>query len=338
VNVAGPISDPDSVDMRQPGIQAADRPRNRSGGRQVKAVAGSRRHPRGSPAAGRREMQAPVPVNAGGGFNAIRVMTAAVAWGMFLMVLLGLPGAAFSQAPAGISETLPELGGGLSPGVGLPVAKIQRVQGPALVFHAERSRASEAAAGLPLFPDDRIETLENARVVCRLDGGDLLVVAPTTELTFQPRGLGLDAGFGPARIYLKRGHLRLDGTRAAANAGPVTVLTDGAFIDARRSDTVIRTDGYLCQVISLEGSTVRAAGRLTPDASVGLTAGQAVAVVGGEIRSAPESLAPARLQFLRREFTTAPPSMPSRAELDARRPVQNAGGEDANEEDRKTYR
>jgi hypothetical protein len=266
--------------------------------------------------------------------TSIWIRTPAVIAGMALLAVFCRPAPSFSLEPQNISVTSRnETGVEYVPGSGLPVGKIMRSHDRVFVFHDRQSQALAAATGRPLYEGDRIVTADDARLICRLAGGARLIVAPATTMTVQPRGLDLHRDFGRVQVYLTRGQLRLNGSQPQdVKPGQMVVLTDGALIDARQSDIVMRTDGYSCEAVVLDGEPSRIAGRMTPNAVVRLAPGQRMVIVGGEIRSASENLSEERVEILRREFSEAPVSIPSQVEMDARAPADNAGTPTGNEE------
>jgi len=69
------------------------------------------------------------------------------------------------------------------PGYGLPVGKVQLLQGDVVVMHADQLRGYWAMKGLPLYQGDTIVTMETGRVRFGLKDGSSLTLSSDTKLT-----------------------------------------------------------------------------------------------------------------------------------------------------------
>jgi hypothetical protein len=68
------------------------------------------------------------------------------------------------------------------PGYGLPVGKVQELQGDVVVMHADKLRGYWAKKSLPLYQGDTIFTMETGRVRFGLKDGSTLTLSSDTKL------------------------------------------------------------------------------------------------------------------------------------------------------------
>ena len=129
---------------------------------------------------------------------------------LFVLLVTGsLPvGAATGQAllPEGLvmEETY-------QPGRGRSVGRIQRVQGDAVIIHADILKGYKADRGMRLYKGDTIITLENSKIRFRLNDRSILSLSSETKLTLnksvydkqkKQRSSFLGMAFGKARFLV----------------------------------------------------------------------------------------------------------------------------------------
>lgn len=165
--------------------------------------------------------------------SAQRNKTIFVSWLILLILFAGgsLPaGAATGQAvlPEGlVMEAV------YAPGRGRSVGRIQRIQGEAVIMHADILKGYKAQRDMRLYKDDTIITLENSRVRFKLNDGSILSLSSETKLTLnksvyeketKQRSSFLDLAFGKTRIFVVK------------------------LLDYKRSEFKIRTPTAVCGV------------------------------------------------------------------------------------------
>jgi len=85
----------------------------------------------------------------------------------------------FAQSPPSENASFEET---YQAGAGLPLGKIQSVEGEVVIFHADMTTGYLAQTGLPLFKMDTIDVRETGRIGCKLGDGSIFFLAPATKL------------------------------------------------------------------------------------------------------------------------------------------------------------
>jgi hypothetical protein len=193
------------------------------------------------------------------------------------------------------------------PGSGLPVGKIQSVQGPAIVFHRDPTVGYRIQTGLPLYTGDIVRTRAAAWILCRLVDGSHIVLAPQTSLAI------LQSSYNSARktsgsfLYLKHGGARfkLDPV-PDLSAYDFKVQTELAFTLARQADFVVRADPAATQIIAFENSRLEVTGLSQPEEVIFLSDFQRTVVTEEIILPAVETLSREDIETMKASFHAAP--------------------------------
>lgn len=102
---------------------------------------------------------------------------------VFVMLVLCVPLLAASSSFASLLPDNLVIEDEFKPGYGMPVGKIQLLQGDVVVIHADQLRGYWAQKFLPLYQGDTIVTLENGKVRLGLNDGSTLTLTNDTKLT-----------------------------------------------------------------------------------------------------------------------------------------------------------
>ena len=172
------------------------------------------------------------------------------------------------------------------PGHGLPVGKIQSVQGEAVVFHRDPTVGYRLQTGSPLYVGDIMRTRGTARLLCRLIDGSSIVLTPATTLTIIQSRYNSIRKTGVSFLYLKHG-----GARFTLNPPPdlssydFKVQTDMVFVLTREADFVVKTSSEATDIIAFENSQLEVTGMAQPEDVISLSGLQRIFV--SEKNSAP---------------------------------------------------
>lgn len=195
------------------------------------------------------------------------------------------------------------------PGSGLPVGKIQSVQGEAIVFHRDPSVGYRLQTGAPLYVGDIMRTRGAARILCRLIDGSSIVLTPETTLTIIQSRYNPIRKTGVSFFYLKHGSARFTlNPRTDLSSYGFKVQTEMAFALARDADFVVKANSEATDIIAFENSQLEVTGMAQPE-DVTILSGPQRAFVSEET-SAPavETLTPEDIEILMAEFHSAPRS------------------------------
>ncbi len=152
------------------------------------------------------------------------------------------------------------------PGSGLPVGKIQSMQGEAIVFHRNPTVGYRIQTGLPLYVGDVVNTRGGARVLCRLIDGSRIVIAAETTLKIVQCRINSSRKTGLSFLYLKHGSARFTRTfRTEFSSYDFRVQTDWAFITAREADFVVKSSPVATDIIAFNNSQLEVAGAAQPE-------------------------------------------------------------------------
>jgi hypothetical protein len=144
-----------------------------------------------------------------------------------------------------------------SPGRGRSVGRVQRVQGEAVIMHADILKGYEAANGMRLYNKDTIITLENAKIRFRLNDGSILSLSSETKLTLnksvyekekKQRSSFLGMAFGKARILVVK---LLDFKRSEFK-----IKTPTAVCGVRGSDFILEATATETTATALEKTEI----------------------------------------------------------------------------------
>ncbi len=189
------------------------------------------------------------------------------------------------------------------PGHGLPVGKIQSVQGEAVVFHRDPSVGYRLQTGAPLYVGDNIRTRGTARLLCRLIDGSSIVLTPETTLTIIQSRYNSIRKTGVSFLYLKHG-----GARFTLNPPPdlssydFKVQTEMAFALARDADFVVKANPGATDIVAFENSQVEVTGMAQPEDVTILSGLQRIFVSEENSAPAVETLTPKDIEILMEDF------------------------------------
>ena len=195
------------------------------------------------------------------------------------------------------------------PGSGLPVGKIQSVQGEAIVFHRDPAVGYRLQAGAPLYVGDIMRTRGSARILCRLIDGSRIILTPETTLTIIQSRYNSVRKTGVSFLYIKHG-----GARFKLNPPPdlsdydFKVQTETAFANARKADFVVKAYPEATDIIAFENSQLEITGMAQPEDVTFLSGPQRALVSAEIVEPAVETLTPENIETLMADFHSAPQS------------------------------
>ena len=195
------------------------------------------------------------------------------------------------------------------PGSGLPVGKIQSVQGDAIVFHRDPTVGYRIQTGLPLYAGDIMRTRGTAWIICRLIDGSNIVLTPQTTLTIVQSSYNSIRKTSISFLYLKHG-----GVRFKLNPMPdlssydFKVQTEAAFTLAREADFVIKATPETTDIIAFEKSRLEVTGMAQPEEVTYLSDFQRAIVTKEIISPTVETLSREDIETMMTDFHPAPQS------------------------------
>jgi hypothetical protein len=193
------------------------------------------------------------------------------------------------------------------PGIGLPVGKIQSMQGEAIVFHRDPTVGYRLRTGLPLYVGDIMRTRGTARILCRLIDGSRVVLAPETTLTIVQSRYIPTRKTGVSFLYLKHGNARFTlSPPSDLSAYDFKVQTDMVFVLAREADFVVKTSSEATDIIAFENSQLEVTGMAQPEDVISLSGLQRTFVSGKIISPTVETLSREDIATVMADFHSAP--------------------------------
>lgn len=193
------------------------------------------------------------------------------------------------------------------PGSGLPVGKIESVQGEALIFHRDPTVGYRAQTGLPLYIGDIISTGKAAWILCRLsDGSDFALAAETTLAIIQCK---LNTALKTSVSFLD---LKTGGARFKLN--PLTefssiefkVQTAVASIASKEGDFIIKANPTATEITAFEKSRLEVTGRAVSGEAIFLSDYQRTVVREGMVSKTVEPVARENAEAMMAEFRLRP--------------------------------
>jgi len=192
-------------------------------------------------------------------------------------------------------------------GTGLPVGKIHSVRGEAYIFHRDLSTGYRAKTGLPLYQGDILRTRKNARMFSRLVDGSSLAMAPQTVITLLLSNFNSARKSSASFLALKQGSVRFTVNPAPElSTSEFKVETDSAFVQARKSDFIVKADPGRTEIINLENSRLEMTNLTDPEEIYFLSDYQRAVVRRESVFPLIETVAPADTEALVSSFHLAP--------------------------------
>ena len=205
------------------------------------------------------------------------------------------------------------------PGSGLPVGKIQSVQGEAIVFHRDPAVGYRLEIGMPLYAGDIMSTSGSARILCRLIDGSSIVMTPETTLTIIQSSYNSFRKSGISFLYLQHGGARFKlNPPADLSSYDFKVQTETAFTQTREADFVVKTEPEATDIIAFENSRLEVAGMAQPEDITYLSGLQKTFISGDIISPTVETLSTEEHEAFMTDFHSAPRSILFADKADAR--------------------
>lgn len=200
------------------------------------------------------------------------------------------------------------------PGSGLPVGKIQSVQGQATVFHRDPTVGYRIQTGLPLYAGDIIRTRATAWILCRLIDGSHIVLTPQTTLTIHQSSYISSRITGVSFLYLKQGSARF-------KLNPIPdvfsydykVQTEVAFTLARDGDFAVKATPEATEIVAFEKSRLEVTALAQPEEITFLSDFQRTIITEKIISPIVETLSREDIELMMAGFRAAPPGTMSAA-------------------------
>ena len=196
------------------------------------------------------------------------------------------------------------------PGNGLPVGKIQSVQGDALVFHRDPTVGYRLQTGVPLYAGDIMRTLGSARILCRLIDGSRIILTPETTLTIIQSSYNSNRRTGVSFIFLKHGGARFKlNPPADLTSYDFKVQTETAFTQTKEADFAVKSNPEATDIIAFEDSRLEVTGMAQPEDVTYLSGLQRTFVSNEIIAPIVEALSPEDHETFMADFHSAPRSI-----------------------------
>ncbi|MCP4349557.1 MAG: FecR domain-containing protein [Desulfobacterales bacterium] len=209
-----------------------------------------------------------------------------------------------------------------SPGIGLPVGKVQLVMGQAVIIHeTDMSIGYRAVKNMPVYNGDTIITLEKGRISFRMKDKSVLSLNEKTNLVineslFDPKNKSrttyMNMTLGKARFWVKK--------LFKFKRSEFKVKTKTAIIGVRGSDFVIEATDLSTRVITFEDNLLEIISLIAPcqeyseieqigDCEVKptfLADFEEVVIEKGALLFEPETLLPEEAEQEKKEFPSIP--------------------------------
>ncbi len=215
---------------------------------------------------------------------------------------------------------------GFEPGNGERVGEIALIEGNALIVHDKENVGYRIRESYPVFSDDTIITLEDARLRLKLNSGDSMYMAPETRIIVNKSIYTPKPGdrsvfvqfFGKVRFMVRK----LSGFRRSE----FKVKTKTAVIGVRGSDFIVHATNDMTEVSALDNTRLGVAGLAAPDKPVILESFQRSVVKKGMLPYKAESLIMDDVESLKQEFMIRPERSAPESDLTAIKPVIDRSG------------
>ncbi len=226
------------------------------------------------------------------------------------MLVLLFVGSAYGYENTSPEAMLPE---GLiiedifKPGLGLPVGKVELVQGDAVIMHADDMLTGYLARkNLPLYKGDTIITRERGRIRFKLNDGSILTLASVTKQVLtrsvydpkkKSRSSFFGMSFGKARFWVMK--------LAAFKHSQFKVKTPTAVVGVRGSDFIIKVtkvNPYFTEVIALGDTKLEIVSLAAPEKPAFLSNFEKIMIEEGLPPSEVEKVSPEEVEKYNKDF------------------------------------
>ena len=192
-------------------------------------------------------------------------------------------------------------------GVGLPVGKIQSVQGKINIFHRDPSVGYRARVGLPLYLGDTLQTQKDSRILFRLVDGSRLAMAPGTRLILLQTNANSARKSSQSFLALKKG-----GARFYVNPRPefsefeFKVETETAFIESQAADFIVKAKPGNTEIATFEDSRLEVISLAEPEETSFLSDYQRTVITTESVAPVVETVSAVDAEELMAEFRLVP--------------------------------
>ena len=194
------------------------------------------------------------------------------------------------------------------PGSGLPVGKIQSVQGEAIVFHRDPTVGYRIQTGLPLYAGDIMRTRAAAWISCRLIDGSYIFLTPQTTLTIHQSSYLSSRITGVSFLYLKHGSARFKlNPIPEVFSYDYKVQTEVALTLAREGDFAVKANPEATEIVAFEKSRLEVTALAQPEEVIFLSDFQRTTITEEIISPIVETLSREDIELMMAGFHAAPP-------------------------------
>jgi hypothetical protein len=193
------------------------------------------------------------------------------------------------------------------PGSGLPVGKIESVQGQALIFHRDPAVGYRAQTGLPLYTGDIIRTGTTAWILCRLSDGSYFALAPETTLTILESNMNTTLKTSVSLLDLKTGGARFKlKPLTELSSFKFQVQTAAAFVVSKEGDFIIKANPATTEITAFEKSRLEVTAKAGPEEAIFLSDYQRTVIRQGMLSKTVEPVSRENAATLMAEFDPTP--------------------------------
>ncbi|OQX25114.1 MAG: hypothetical protein BWK80_17335 [Desulfobacteraceae bacterium IS3] len=194
------------------------------------------------------------------------------------------------------------------PGIGLPVGKVQLVQGEAIVIHKDISVGYKAENDMPLFEGDMVITREKGRIRFELNDGSILTMASKTEMTINQSLYDSESGTRSAFLKMLAGKARFIVKKLTEfKLSEFKLKTKTAVIGVRGSDFIVAANADRTEVTALENTDIEVVSLIGPEAEPAmLKEFEHTVIEAGALPSKIEEVFPEDIEILKRDFISVP--------------------------------
>jgi hypothetical protein len=204
------------------------------------------------------------------------------------------------------------------PGIGLPVGKVQLVQGEAIVIHKDISVGYKAENDMPLFEGDMVITREKGRIRFELNDGSILTMASKTEMTINQSLYDSESGTRSSFLKMLVGKARFVVKKLTEfKLSEFKVKTKTAVIGVRGSDFIVAANADRTEVTALENTDIEVVSLIGPEAEPAmLKEFEHTVIEAGALPSKIEEVFPEDIEILKRDFMSVPDHVESEDKSD----------------------
>ncbi len=204
------------------------------------------------------------------------------------------------------------------PGNGLPVGKVQLVQGQVIVIHKDTSVGYKAENEMPLFEGDTVTTKEKGRIRFELNDGSILTMASKTEMVINRSLYDSESGTRSSFMKMLVGKARFVVKKLTEfKLSEFKVKTKTAVIGVRGSDFIVETDADRTQVTALENTDIEVVSLVGPEAEPSvLKEFEQTVIEAGALPSRIEEVFSEDIEIMKRDFISVPDHVESEDKSD----------------------